>query len=41
MGELPERLPEGGGAGDRHLGPQEDHQGNPDRLWQSRKKEVK
>ena len=41
MGELSERLPEGGGAGDRDLGPQEDHQGNPDRLWQSRKKEVK
>ena len=32
MGELSQRLPEGGGAGDRHLGPQEDHQGNPDRL---------
>ena len=39
MGELSQRLPEGGGAGDRHLGPQEDHQGNPDRLWQSRKTE--
>ena len=39
MGELAERLPEGGGAGDRHLRSQEDHQGNPDRLWQSRQAE--
>ena len=39
VGELPERLPEGGGVGDRHLRSQEDHQGNPDRLWQSRKAE--
>ena len=39
MGELSQRLPEGGGAGDRHLGPQEDHQGNPDRLRQSGKAE--
>ena len=41
MGELSERLPEGGGVGDRHLRPQEDHQGNPDRLRQSRQEEVK
>lgn len=27
LAELPERVPEGGSAGDRHLGPQEDHQG--------------
>ena len=41
MGELSERLPEGGGVGDRHLRPQEDHQGNPDRLRQSRQEKVK
>ena len=41
MGELSECLPEGGGAGDWHLGPQEDHQGNPDRLRQSRQEKVK
>ena len=32
VGELSERLPEGGSVGDRHLRPQEDHEGNPDRL---------
>ena len=41
MGELSERLPEGGGVGDRHLRPQEDHEGNPDRLWQSRQTKEK
>ena len=41
MGKLSERLPEGGGVGDRHLRPQEDHQGNPDRLRQSWQKKVK
>ena len=41
MGELSERVPEGGGVGDRHLRPQEDHQGNPDRLRQSRQEKVK
>merc|ERR1712156_978413 len=41
VGELSERLPEGGGVGDRHLRPQEDHQGNPDRLRQSRQEKVK
>ena len=40
VGELSERLPEGGGVGDRHLRPQEDHQGNPDRLRQSRQEKV-
>ena len=40
MGELSERVPEGGGVGDRHLRPQEDHQGNPDRLRQSRQEKV-
>ena len=41
MGEFSERVPEGGGVGDRHLRPQEDHQGNPDRLRQSRQEKVK
>lgn len=27
VAQLPERVPEGGGAGDRHARPQEDHQG--------------
>ena len=40
MGKLSQRLPEGGGVGDRHLRPQEDHQGNPDRLRQSRQEKV-
>ena len=40
MGELSQRLPEGGGVGDRHIRPQEDHQGNPDRLRQSRQEKV-
>ena len=41
VGEISQRLPEGGGVGDRHLRPQEDHQGNPDRLRQSRQEKVK
>ena len=41
MGELSERVPEGGGVGDRHLRPQEDHQGNPDRVRQSWQEKVK
>ena len=41
VGELSERLPEGGSVGDRHLRPQEDHEGNPDRLWQSRQTKEK
>ena len=41
VGQLSERLPEGGGVRDRHIRPQEDHQGNPDRLRQSRQEKVK
>merc|ERR1719319_2188526 len=40
VGELAKCLPEGGGAGDRHHRPKEDHQGNPDPVRQSRQKEV-